>query len=56
VVEMAVGGNPWGNELIDNNFQAIFKILDPKNMPAIPNDLSHECKDFILKCLTRDYD
>lgn len=31
VIEMAVGGNPWGNELVqtDNNFQAMLKIVDP---------------------------
>jgi serine/threonine protein kinase len=56
VLEMAVGGNPWGNESFDNNFQAILKIADPSKMPPIPEHLSVECKDFIFKCLNRDYD
>jgi serine/threonine protein kinase len=58
VLEMASGGNPWGQELFgtDNNFQAMLKIIDPNLMPSIPEQLSEECKDFIRKCLTRDYD
>lgn len=28
VLEMALGGNPWGNEKFDNYFQAIMKIVD----------------------------
>lgn len=56
IIEMAIGGNPWGNELIDNNFQAMLKIVDPNRNPIIPDYLSNECKDFIRKCLTRDYD
>lgn len=56
IIEMAVGGNPWGNEPIDNNFQAILKIADPTKLPPIPEDLSSDCKDFIKKCLTREYD
>lgn len=38
------------------NIQAIFKITDPNLIPVIPDDLSDHCKDFILKCLNRDYD
>ena len=38
VIEMVVGGNPWGNELFatDNNFQAMMKNLDPNNYPPMP--------------------
>lgn len=53
---MAVGGNPWGEELFDNNFQAIMKIADPTKLPAIPEHLSASCKDFIVQCLNRTYD
>jgi serine/threonine protein kinase len=55
IIEMAVGGNPWGNELFDNYFDAILKVADPNRYPTIPEDLSTDCKDFIRKCLTRDY-
>ena len=35
IIEMAVGGNPWGTELFatDNNFQAMLKIVDPTRFP-----------------------
>lgn len=58
VIEMAVGGNPWGTELasLDNNYQALMRIVDPTKSPPVPEDLSAECKDFISRCLTREYD
>ena len=56
MIELAVGGNPWGNLLSANNFQAIFKIADPNSKPIIPDNLSPECQDFINKCLIRDYE
>lgn len=43
IIEMALGGNPWGNELFDNNFQAIMKIADSTKIPHIPEHLSKEC-------------
>lgn len=56
VIEMAVAGNPWGNDIVDNYFQAMLKVADPNKLPTIPSELSESCKDFISKCLTRDYD
>lgn len=56
VIEMAVAGNPWGSDIGDNYFQAMLKVADPSKLPLIPSDVSSECKDFIMKCLTRDYD
>lgn len=57
IIELAVGGNPWGTELdgIDN-FSAMLKIAETTKLPQIPSELSLECKEFIIKCLTRDYD
>ena len=55
IIEMAVGGNPWGNELFDNSFHAIKIIADSNKLPLIPEHLSPLCKDFIIKCLNRDY-
>lgn len=53
---MAIGGNPWGNDLLfDNYFDAMLKLADPNRYPTIPEELSADCKDFIRKCLTRDY-
>ena len=59
ILEMSVGGNPWGSELFaGNNFQAMLKIVDPSSLPPIPSEdiLSLECQDFIKKCLTREYE
>lgn len=56
MIELAVGGNPWGSQLSSNNFQAIFKIADPTTSPVIPDDLSEDCKDFIKQCLIREYE
>ena len=57
VIEMAVGGNPWGNELFTgNNFQAMLKIVDPNSFPPMPQELSPEGQEFIKRCLTRDYE
>lgn len=57
IIELAVGGNPWGTDLegIDN-FSAILKIAETTKLPHIPEELSSECKDFIIRCLTREYD
>lgn len=48
IIEMAIGGNPWGKELFDNNFQAIMKIVDSSKLPQIPEHLSKECAGFVL--------
>lgn len=32
------------------------KILDPNKSPVIPSDISSDSQDFILRCLTREYD
>lgn len=52
IIEMAVGGNPWGSEIFDNHFQAIMKIADHTQLPNIPyEELSKDCVDFIKQCL-----
>lgn len=43
IIEMAVGGNPWGNELYDNNFLAIKNIAESNKLPQIPVTLSAPC-------------
>lgn len=58
VVEMIVGGNPWGNKLDDQNlFLAQKLIVNSDELPTIPQSaqVSSECLDFINLCLTRDY-
>ena len=57
IIELAVAGNPWGNLLgTEYNIQAIFKLTDPSLVPVIPEWLSEQCRDFILRCLNREYD
>ncbi|KZV49438.1 mitogen-activated protein kinase kinase kinase YODA-like [Dorcoceras hygrometricum] len=48
VVEMATAKPPWSQygEVI-----AMFKIVNSKELPVIPDYLSDECKDFIRQCL-----
>ena len=56
VIEMAVGGNPWGIENFDNNLQAFIIIAESNKTPNIPKFLSAECHDFLNLCLKRDKD
>jgi serine/threonine protein kinase len=58
IVEMFVGGNPWGEKLDDQNlYLAQQTIIHSNELPIIPENrtVSAECEDFIKKCLTRDY-
>jgi len=54
VLEMAVGGNPWGEKFFDSAFEAITKIANTNTLPMIPDFLSADCKDFIMQCLRRE--
>lgn len=40
VIEMAVGGNPWGDRAFGNHFEAIIKIAESNALPPIPEFLS----------------
>ena len=58
IIEMFVGGNPWGDMIDDQNlYLAQQTILNRELFPQIPDNrkVSAECEDFISKCLTRDY-
>lgn len=58
IVEMFVGGNPWGDKLDDQNLYLAQKtIVSSDELPQIPDSVqvSEVCKDFIAKCLSRDY-
>ncbi len=55
VIEMAIGGNPWGNdEKVETQFDAIMRIADPSKLPPTPSHLSENCTNFIKQCLIRD--
>ena len=40
IIEMAIGGNPWGNHEIGNNIEDLFKLADRYGHPDIPQNLS----------------
>ncbi|CAM8900554.1 unnamed protein product [Rhodiola kirilowii] len=51
VLEMATTKPPWSQY---EGVAAMFKIGNSKELPAIPDHLSEEGKDFIKQCLQRD--
>ncbi|KAG8381304.1 hypothetical protein BUALT_Bualt06G0108500 [Buddleja alternifolia] len=51
VLEMATSKPPWSQY---EGVAAMFKIGNSKELPAIPNDLSNEGKEFIRLCLKRN--
>lgn len=52
VIEMATGKPPWSQQF--QEVAALFHIGTTKSPPPIPDHLSPNAKDFILKCLQRD--
>jgi len=58
IVEMFVGGNPWGEKIDDQNlYQAQQTITNSDVLPSIPStaNVSKNCEEFLALCLTRDY-
>lgn len=51
VLEMATTKPPWSQY---EGVAAMFKIGNSKELPAIPDHLSNEGKDFVRKCLQRN--
>ncbi|GAV83877.1 Pkinase domain-containing protein [Cephalotus follicularis] len=51
VLEMATTKPPWSQY---EGVAAMFKIGNSKELPAIPDHLSDEGKDFVLQCLQRN--
>ncbi|KAL3635574.1 hypothetical protein CASFOL_020121 [Castilleja foliolosa] len=51
VLEMATSKPPWSQY---EGVAAMFKVGNSKELPEIPNYLSDEGKDFVVKCLQRD--
>ncbi|CAN8269618.1 unnamed protein product [Cochlearia groenlandica] len=52
VIEMATGKPPWSEQY--QQFAAVLHIGRTKAHPPIPDDLSPEAKDFLLKCLHKE--
>ncbi|MED6135834.1 hypothetical protein PIB30_050382 [Stylosanthes scabra] len=51
VLEMATTKPPWSQY---EGVAAMFKIGNSKELPTIPDNLSSEGKDFVIKCLQRN--
>ncbi|CAA0812161.1 Mitogen-activated protein kinase kinase kinase YODA [Striga hermonthica] len=51
VLEMATAKPPWSQY---EGVAALFKVGNSKELPEIPDHLSDEGKDFVLKCLQRN--
>ncbi|CAI7868501.1 unnamed protein product [Closterium sp. NIES-54] len=52
VIEMATGKPPWSEFL--SQVSALFHIAQSKGPPLIPDHLSADAKDFLLRCFHRD--
>ncbi|XVF63187.1 hypothetical protein PTKIN_Ptkin09bG0067900 [Pterospermum kingtungense] len=52
VIEMATGKPPWSQQY--QEVAALFHIGTTKSHPPIPEHLSFEAKDFLLKCLQEE--
>ncbi|KAH9765182.1 mitogen-activated protein kinase kinase kinase 3 [Citrus sinensis] len=52
VIEMATGKPPWSQQF--QEVAALFHIGTTKSHPPIPEHLSMEAKDFLLKCLQKE--
>ncbi|KAL3507962.1 hypothetical protein ACH5RR_033344 [Cinchona calisaya] len=52
VIEMATGKPPWSQQY--QEVAALFHIGTTKSHPPIPEQLSAEAKDFLLKCLQKE--
>ncbi|CAM6102010.1 unnamed protein product [Calypogeia fissa] len=52
VIEMATGKPPWSQQF--QEVAALFHIGTTKSHPPIPEHLSAEAKNFLLKCLQRE--
>lgn len=54
VIEMATGKPPWSQQY--QEVAALFYVGTTKSHPPIPEHLSTEAKDFLLKCLQKEPD
>ncbi|XP_078180041.1 mitogen-activated protein kinase kinase kinase NPK1-like isoform X4 [Carex rostrata] len=52
VIEMATGKPPWSGQY--QEVAALFHVGNTKSHPPIPEHLSSEAKDFLLKCLQEE--
>lgn len=52
VIEMATGKPPWSEQYLE--VPAMFYVGTTKSHPPIPEHLSTEAKDFLLKCLQKE--
>ncbi len=54
ILEMVTGKPPWFGYNFDNSIAAIMKIGLSDEIPAIPEELSANLRDFLVECLQRN--
>ncbi|KAL8205266.1 hypothetical protein R6Q57_008817 [Mikania cordata] len=52
VIEMVTGGSPWPD--VDDPVSVLYRIAFSGEIPAIPDELCNQAKDFVSNCLIRD--
>mmetsp|Transcript_14730 Transcript_14730/g.51285 ORF Transcript_14730/g.51285 Transcript_14730/m.51285 type:complete len:1237 (-) Transcript_14730:113-3823(-) len=52
VIEMATAARPWPN--LSNNLAALFHVATSGRSPPIPDSLSEDGRDFIMRCCAPD--
>jgi Protein kinase domain/LIM domain len=56
VTEMATGKQPWAEKNFEVPFACLFHIGQTNEHPLIPDTLSDNAKDFLLRCYDRNVD
>jgi len=56
LIEMASAKPPWSEQNFENPFRALYHIGNTNSIPKIPDNVSDQCRNFILCCLRRDPD
>ncbi|KAF8012389.1 hypothetical protein BT93_I0516 [Corymbia citriodora subsp. variegata] len=54
VVEMATGRPAWGSRAVSNAYALMIRIGVGDEIPEIPEGLSEQGKDFLMKCLAKN--
>ncbi|KAL3722128.1 hypothetical protein ACJRO7_034483 [Eucalyptus globulus] len=54
VVEMATGRLPWGSRVESNAYALMIRIGVGDEIPEIPEGLSEQGKDFLMKCFAKN--
>lgn len=54
ILEMAIGRPPWSDGANVTQYSVMGRIADGDDIPALPEEFSAACRDFVTLCLQRD--